>query len=126
MLTDYRDAIAFVHDSVIRGINIGKSPDELVHELQLPLHLRDHPYLQPLYGTLATAIRGVYAGYVGWFDGNATNLQPITLQEMAPRLVEQFGGRKAIISAIREVPLFASALIGFGLVGYRRRNANAA
>ncbi len=102
LLTDYRDAIAFVHDSVIRGINVGKSPDELVHELRLPIHLRDHPYLQPLYGTLATAIRGVYAGYVGWFDGNATNLQPITLQEMAPRLVEQFGGRKAIFSAIRE------------------------
>ena len=26
LLTDYRDAIAFVHDSVVRGINAGKSP----------------------------------------------------------------------------------------------------
>lgn len=102
LLTDYRDAIAFVHDSVVRGINEGKSPDELVQELQLPLHLRDHPYLQPLYGTLASAIRGVYAGYVGWFDGNPTNLQPITLQEMAPRLLERLGGRQAVLSAMRE------------------------
>lgn len=102
LLTDYRDAIAFVHDSVVRGINAGKSPDELVQELELPTRLREHPYLQPLYGTLASAIRGVYAGYVGWFDGNATNLDPITPQEMAPKLVEQFGGRRGVLDAARK------------------------
>jgi alkyl sulfatase BDS1-like metallo-beta-lactamase superfamily hydrolase len=101
LLTDYRDGIAFVHDSVIRGINAGKTVDQLVHEIQLPARLRDHPYLQPLYGTLAGGIRGIYAGYVGWFDGNASNLQPLTPHELAPQMLDVLGGRAGILFQIR-------------------------
>ena len=36
LLTDYRDAIAFVHDSVVRGINAGKNPQQLAREIRLP------------------------------------------------------------------------------------------
>ncbi len=46
ILTAYRDAIQFVHDQTIRGINRGLTPDELVREVRLPPHLRNHPYLE--------------------------------------------------------------------------------
>ena len=50
VLTDYRDAVKFIHDKTIEGINKGLTPDELVEYVQLPKELAQKDYLQPLYG----------------------------------------------------------------------------
>lgn len=42
----YRDAIMFVHDQTLRWMNVGYFLDDIVPLVQLPPHLRDHPYLQ--------------------------------------------------------------------------------
>lgn len=97
LLTDYRDAIAYVHDSVIRLAERGKTPDEMVQEIRLPPHLRDHPYLKQVYGTLAAGIRGIYSGYIGWFDGNAANLEPLLHGELSARLVTALGGKGEVM-----------------------------
>ncbi|MCW9033735.1 MAG: alkyl/aryl-sulfatase [Rhodospirillales bacterium] len=41
ILTDYRDAIQFVHDQTVRGINMDLGPDEIVERVKLP-RLRTH------------------------------------------------------------------------------------
>ncbi|MCA9264172.1 MAG: MBL fold metallo-hydrolase [Planctomycetales bacterium] len=102
LLTEYRDGIAFVHDSVVRGINAGKTMDELVREIRLPPQLVDHPYLQPKYGTLTGGIRGIYTGYVGWFDGNPSHLEPLNDVELGQRVTSMIGGRSAVIQAARQ------------------------
>src|SRR5690606_12671130 len=33
VLTAYRDAIQFVHDQTVRGLNLGKTPDQLASEI---------------------------------------------------------------------------------------------
>ena len=91
LLTDYRDAIAWIHDSVVRGINAGQSPDQLVRETRLPPHLKHHPYLVEKYGTIAGAVRGIYDGYVGWFDGEPANIDPLLPNEIASRFIPQLG-----------------------------------
>lgn len=101
LLTDYRDAIAFVHDSVVRGINAGKSPHDLAREIRLPPHLSQHPFLREHYGTLSGSIRGIYTGYMGWFDGDASNADPPTDGELAGWLVEEFGGRGELLARAR-------------------------
>ncbi len=100
LLTVYRDAIARVHDGVVAGINAGLGPDELVEQIRLPADLREHPYLQERYGTLRGSIRGVYAGYMGWFDGDAANLDPLPLAEVAANLLPALGGADG---ALRQV-----------------------
>jgi alkyl sulfatase BDS1-like metallo-beta-lactamase superfamily hydrolase len=100
LLTVYRDAIARVHDGVVSGINAGKMPDELVEEIQLPPDLADHPYLQERYGTLRGAIRGIYCGYLGWFDGDAANLDPLALKDIALRLLPLLGGPQRAIGEV--------------------------
>jgi alkyl sulfatase BDS1-like metallo-beta-lactamase superfamily hydrolase len=97
LLTAYRDAIAFVHNAVVRLTNEGKPPEEMVREIRLPDHLREHPYLAEVYGTVATSVRGIYTGYVGWFDGNATNIDPLPSAELAARLVPRLGGLTAVL-----------------------------
>jgi alkyl sulfatase BDS1-like metallo-beta-lactamase superfamily hydrolase len=100
LLTDYRDAIAFVHDSVIRGINAGKPPNQLAREIRLPPHLADQPFLQEHYGTIAASVRGVYTGYMGWFDGDAANVDPEPMSEVGAWLVEELGGKKEVLRRI--------------------------
>ncbi len=102
LLTAYRDAIAFVHDSVIQHANRGLTPDELVRIIRLPEHLANHPYLVERYGTLAGSIRGIYSGYLGWFDGNSSNLDPHAPEEIAKRLVPRLGGKAAIHRLMKE------------------------
>ncbi|RPH48595.1 MAG: MBL fold metallo-hydrolase [Desulfobacteraceae bacterium] len=96
-LTDYRDAIQFVHDQTIRGINKGLTPDELVETVKLPRHLADKPYLREYYGTVAWSVRNIYNGYLGWFGGNSTDLNPLPLKEHAERFAKLAGGKKALI-----------------------------
>ena len=73
-LTDYRDAIQSVFDQTIDGMNEGLTPDQLVETVKLPAPLAEKPYLQEYYGTVAWSVRSIFTGYLGWFDGNATNL----------------------------------------------------
>ena len=101
LLTVYRDAIAFVHDSVIRMANEGKSVDDMVELIQLPPHLRDHPYLQEYYGMVAWSVRGIYDGYLGWFDGNPTSLFRTHPRDRAAKMISMMGGREAVLAQVQ-------------------------
>lgn len=100
LLTVYRDAIQYVHDGVVRGMNEGKTPDELVAEIKLPQHLKAYPELQELYGDVAQSVRAIFDGYVGWFDGNATNLAALLPKERAEKYIDLAGGFDIIMTEI--------------------------
>ncbi len=101
ILVAYRDAIQYVHDQTVRGMNRGLTPDELVQEVVLPPHLRDHPYLQELYGTVAWSVRSIFGGYLGWFDGDAAHLARPSPEERAAGTIELAGGTEAVLAAAR-------------------------
>lgn len=97
-LTDYRDGIRTVLDQTLAGIRQGRTPDELVQEVRLSPELAASPYLQEYYGSVAWTVRGIYADYVGWFDGNATNLNPLPPAERATRMIDMAGGPEKMLS----------------------------
>ena len=86
VLTVYADGIRFVHDQTVRGMNMGLDPDELVEFVQLPPHLKNHPYLQEHYGTVRWSVRSIYNGYLGWFNGDGAALDPPSPAERAAAL----------------------------------------
>lgn len=92
LLTVYRDAIQYIHDAVVRGMNEGKTPDDLVEEVKLPNVLTQYDELMELYGDIAQAVRAIFDGYLGWFDGNATNLNRLPKKDHAEKYVELAGG----------------------------------
>jgi alkyl sulfatase BDS1-like metallo-beta-lactamase superfamily hydrolase len=100
LLTVYRDAIQYLHDAVIRMANEGKSPDDMVELIKLPTHLRNHPYLQESYGKVSWSVRGIYDAYLGWFDGNPTNLNGLHPRDRASRIIPMMGGGKNILREI--------------------------
>jgi uncharacterized sulfatase len=98
ILTDYRDAIRFVFDKTIEGMNKGLTPDELVSYVQLPERFKDKDHLRPYYGDPAWAVRSIFNGYLGWFDGNPSNLFPLPPKEEAQRLAALAGGKDVLLA----------------------------
>src|SRR5207247_3309084 len=66
----YRDAIQFVHDATVKGMNDGKDVFTLMREIKLPVNLD----VGESYGKLTWSVRGIYEGYAGWFDGNPATM----------------------------------------------------
>ncbi len=103
LLTSYRDAIQYVHDQTVRWMNRGLTPDEIVEKVShLPPHLANHPWLGEFYGTVKHSARQIYFGYLGWFNGDPTFLDPLPRAEQAKRYVEMMGGRDAVVGAARK------------------------
>tara|TARA_R110001599_G_scaffold242682_4_gene442374 strand:+ start:15506 stop:17230 length:1725 start_codon:yes stop_codon:yes gene_type:complete len=98
ILQVYGDAIQFVHDQTVRGINQGLDADTLARTVQLPAELAEHPWLQPFYGTVPWSVRAIYNGYLGWFEGNSSTLFPIASATRAQRLLALAGGADAVLA----------------------------
>jgi alkyl sulfatase BDS1-like metallo-beta-lactamase superfamily hydrolase len=91
-LTKYRDAILYVHDATVKGMNEGKDVYTLMQEIKLPPELD----VGEGYGTIAWSVRGIYEGYVGWFDGNPATMYETPPAAVYPDLVEMAGGAEAV------------------------------
>ena len=95
-----RDGIQYVHDQTVRYINKGLTPDELVEVVKLPPHLFNYtPYLRQYYGTVKQAVRQIYVGYLGWYEGDPVALDPLPAREKSSRLITLMGGRKPVADA---------------------------
>ncbi len=99
VLSDYRDAVQFIHDKTVEGMNKGMTPDELVEYVQLPENLANKDYLQPFYGHPEWGVRSVFNGYLGWFDGNPSNLFRLSPKSEAERVAKLAGGSDALLES---------------------------
>ncbi len=102
LLSAYRDAIQYLHDQSVRWINRGYTWDELADKVTMPKHLAEHPWLGEFYGSYKHSVRSVFAGYVGWFQGDAVELDPLPWRERAERYVTAMGGRDAVLDMARK------------------------
>ena len=102
LLCAYRDAIQYLHDQSVRWINQGFTWDELADKVTMPEHLAEHPWLGEFYGSYKHSVRSVYAGYIGWFQGDAAELDPHPWKERAERYVAVMGGREAVLAQAQE------------------------
>ena len=97
----YRDGLEYVLLETLKGIEQGLTPEELVQRIKLPDDLRQLPQLAELYGTVEWSVRGIYSGYVGWFDGNPTHLGTMPGAERAEKMLAMMGGQDAVLSEIK-------------------------
>jgi alkyl sulfatase BDS1-like metallo-beta-lactamase superfamily hydrolase len=100
-LTAYHDGIKSVFDQTIAGIKEGLRPDELVQRVKLSPELAASPYLQEFYGTVSWSVRAIYTDYIGWFDGNATNLFPLSTKDRSEAILELAGGEAPVLLKAR-------------------------
>ncbi|MCH9653277.1 MAG: alkyl/aryl-sulfatase [Planctomycetes bacterium] len=69
--------------------------------VRLPNHLANKDYLQPFYGHPEWGVRSVFSGYLGWFDGNPTNLFRLPPKAEAERMAKLAGGNAKLLAAAK-------------------------
>ena len=100
-LTIYRDAIQYVHDQTIRLMNEGYYPDEIVELIELPDELSSSTFLREFYGTIRWSVKSIYSGYLGWFNGNPADLDPLSRKEKAIRISDLAGGDENLFNELK-------------------------
>ena len=96
-LEQQRDTYKYLHDQTVRLFNAGMTPGEIAEELELPESLSRSFYNRGYYGTVKHNARAVYQGYLGWYDGNPANLDPLPPTEAGIRYLDAMGGSAAVL-----------------------------
>jgi alkyl sulfatase BDS1-like metallo-beta-lactamase superfamily hydrolase len=101
-LKKQRDLYKFIHDQTVRLLNQGLTPTEIAEQLKLPPSLANEWFSRGYYGTLSHNAKAVYQFYLGWYDANPADLNPLPRAEAAQKQLEYMGGAEAVLKRARE------------------------
>jgi alkyl sulfatase BDS1-like metallo-beta-lactamase superfamily hydrolase len=101
-LAKQRDLYKYLHDQTVRLMNHGYKAAEIAERLALPRGLASAWHARGYYGTLSHNAKAVYQRYLGWYDANPANLNPLPPVERGKKYVEYMGGAEAAITRARE------------------------
>jgi len=93
-----RDAVKYVHDATVAGMNAGSDVFALMREIQLPPELE----VGQGYGCVAWSVRAIWEGYAGWFhQRSTTELYPVPVSEVYADVVALAGGADVVAARAR-------------------------
>jgi len=101
LMKKQRDLYKFINDQSLRLLNLGYTPGEIAETLRMPASLEQEWSARGYYGTLRHNARAVYQKYLGWYDANPADLDPLPPAENARKTVEYMGGADAVIARAR-------------------------
>jgi alkyl sulfatase BDS1-like metallo-beta-lactamase superfamily hydrolase len=101
-LARQRDAYKYLHDQTVRLMNHGYRAAEIAERLTWPPSQAATWHVRGYYGTLSHNAKAVYQRYIGWYDANPANLEPLPPVERGQKYVEYMGGAAAAIARARE------------------------
>ena len=93
-----RDGYKYIHDQSVRLLNGGATPSEVAEQIKMPEALRTSFPNRGYYGTLKHNARAVYQNYLGWYDANPANLDPLPNTESASRYIQMMGGIENVVA----------------------------
>ena len=101
-ITKQRDVYKYTHDQTVRLINAGYTPREIADTVTLPKSLANDFSVRGYYGDLRHNVKAVYQYYMGAYDGNPANLNPLPPQESAKHYLELIGGADKAVAAAQK------------------------
>jgi len=101
-LEQQRDLYKYTHDQTLRLLNEGYTPVEIAETIKLPESLASQWYCRNYYGTLKHNVEAVYQKYLGFYDGNPANLDPLPPVEASKKYVDYMGGPEAVIAMAKK------------------------
>jgi len=101
-MTDTAAVYKFINDETLGYINQGYTPNEISAVIKLPKALEKNWYTRQYYGTLSHNCKAVYQKYMGWYDANPVNLDPLTPSESAKKWVEYLGDIDEVLRKAKE------------------------
>jgi alkyl sulfatase BDS1-like metallo-beta-lactamase superfamily hydrolase len=98
MIRQQRDLYKFAHDQTIRLMNHGLTASEIAETIRLPKSLDGAWHARGYYGHIRHNVKAIYQKYLGWYDANPVNLDPLPPVESGKKYVEYMGGAEAILA----------------------------
>jgi alkyl sulfatase BDS1-like metallo-beta-lactamase superfamily hydrolase len=98
MIRQQRDLYKFAHDQTIRLMNHGLTAAEIAETIKLPASLEGAWHARGYYGHIRHNVKAIYQKYLGWYDANPVNLDPLPPVEAGKKYVEYMGGADAILA----------------------------
>jgi alkyl sulfatase BDS1-like metallo-beta-lactamase superfamily hydrolase len=102
MIRQQRDLYKFAHDQTIRLMNHGLTAAEIAEIIRLPKSLDGAWHGRGYYGHIRHNVKAIYQKYLGWYDANPVNLDPLPPVESGKKYVEYMGGADAILSRAKK------------------------
>ena len=102
MIRQQRDLYKFAHDQTIRLMNHGLTAAEIAETIKLPASLDGAWHARGYYGHIRHNVKAIYQKYLGWYDANPVNLDPLPPVEAGKKYVEYMGGADAILARARQ------------------------
>ena len=99
MLKLHRDTYRYMHDQTVRLINTGYTPLEIANMVKLPQSLASQFGARGYYGDVRHNVKAIYQFYLGAYDGNPAELNPLPPVESSRHYVELMGGADKVIAA---------------------------
>jgi alkyl sulfatase BDS1-like metallo-beta-lactamase superfamily hydrolase len=102
-MTLQRDNYGFIHNQTLRLINSGMKMQDVgvAVESIVPESLAKVWHTHGYHGTYSHNARGVVNRYLGFYDGNPANLNPLPLAPEAKKYVDYMGGADNILAKAR-------------------------
>jgi len=97
-LISHRNAYKFLHDQTVRLMNAGLTATEIAEVLTLPEVLAKQWFNRGYYGTMSHNAKAVYQRYLGWYDANPANLNPLPPQPLSEKYVAAMGGAQNVLT----------------------------
>ncbi|MBR0795816.1 MBL fold metallo-hydrolase [Bradyrhizobium jicamae] len=97
MIRQQRDLYKFAHDQTIRLMNHGLNAAEIAETIRLPQSLEGAWHGRGYYGHIRHNVKAIYQKYLGWYDANPVNLDPLPPVASGRKYVEYMGGSDAIL-----------------------------
>ena len=101
-MTNTAAVYKFINDQTLTYLNQGYTSDEISNRIELPEELAQVWYTRQYYGTVAHNSKAVYQKYMGWYDANPVNLNPLTPSESARKWVEYLGDTDEVLRMAKE------------------------
>jgi alkyl sulfatase BDS1-like metallo-beta-lactamase superfamily hydrolase len=102
MIRQQRDLYKFAHDQTLRLLNHGLTATEIAETIRLPKSLDGAWHARGYYGHIRHNVKAIYQKYLGWYDANPANLDPLPPVEAGKKFVEYMGGADAILVRARK------------------------
>jgi alkyl sulfatase BDS1-like metallo-beta-lactamase superfamily hydrolase len=102
MIREQRDLYKFAHDQTIRLMNHGLTATEIAETIKLPASLEGAWHARGYYGHIWHNVKAIYQKYLGWYDGNPVNLDPLPPVEAGKKYVEYIGGADVLLERARK------------------------
>lgn len=117
-LSDTAELLEHFEGQVVAMMNTGCPLDRILHEVEVPLHLRERPYLRPVYDHPQFIIRNIWRLYGGWYEGEPDNLLPAPRAEQAKEWVALAGGIEKVLDRAAQLKAEGNLRLAAHLVEY--------